>query len=61
MFTSINIKDKWVPIVCLSSPVLTYFLSAYLINEFNFDFGFINIAVNALITILGLLLIKKRK
>jgi len=61
MFTSISIKDKWVPIVCLSSPVLTYFLSAYLINEFNFDFGFINIAVNALITILGLLLIKKRK
>jgi Na+/proline symporter len=61
MFTSISVKDKWVPIVCLSSPVLTYLLSVYLISEFNFDFGFINIAVNALITILGLLLIKQRK
>lgn len=58
MFSSITIKDKWVPIVCISSPILTYLLSVYLKSEFNFDFGFINIAINALITILGLILIK---
>ena len=61
MFTSINIKDKWVPIVCVASPILTYFLSVYLINSFNFDFGFINIAVNAFLTIIGLLILKKSK
>ncbi len=59
MFTKINIKDKWVPLVCVMSPVLTYFLSVYLKNAFNFDFGFINIAVNALLTIIGLIILKK--
>ena len=60
MFTKINIKDKWVPFVCVASPILTYFLNIYLKNAFNFDFGFINIAVNALLTIIGLLIVKKR-
>ena len=59
MFTSIHIKDKWVPLVCVIAPVLTYLLSIYLKNEFNFDFGFINIAVNAGLTIVGLLIVKK--
>jgi len=61
MFTSISIKDKWVPLVCLVSPFLTYFLSIYLKNAFNFDFGFISIAVNAILTIIGLLILKKSK
>jgi len=59
MFSSIHIKDKWVPLVCIIAPVLTYLLSIYLKNEFNFDFGFINIAVNAGLTIVGLLIVKK--
>jgi len=59
MFTSLHIKDKWVPLVCVIAPVLTYLLSIYLKNEFNFDFGFINIAVNAGLTIIGLLIVKK--
>ncbi len=59
MFTKINVKDKWVPLVCVISPVLTYFLSIYLKNAFDFDFGFINIAVNALLTIIGLIILKK--
>ena len=58
MFTQIQIRDKWVPMVCILSPILTYALSIYLKNSFNFDFGFISIAVNAFLTIVGLLLIK---
>jgi len=58
MFTHIQIRDKWVPMVCILSPILTYALSIYLKNSFNFDFGFISIAVNAFLTIVGLLLIK---
>ena len=61
MFSKIKIKDKWVPFICVASPVITYLLSLYLKNSFNFDFGFISIAVNALITILGLILIKQKK
>ncbi|MCM4172473.1 sodium:solute symporter [Arenibacter sp. TNZ] len=60
MFTKIQVKDKWVPIVCLMAPVLTYLLSVYFAKTFNFDFGFINIAVNAGLTIIGLLLVKRK-
>ena len=60
MFTKITIKDKWVPVICLLAPILTYGLSEYLKNIFNFDFGFVNIAVNAGLTILGLLIVKRK-
>nr|WHW29833.1 sodium:solute symporter [uncultured bacterium] len=61
MFTKLNIKDKWVPIICVMAPIVTYLLSIYFKNEYNFNFGFINIAVNATLTIIGLVLIKKNK
>lgn len=61
MFSSLAVKDKWVPLICIVSPVLTYLLSIYLKKSFNFDFGFISIAVNGLFTILGLLMITQKK
>ena len=61
MFTKIDIDDKWVPLICLAAPVATYMLSRYFETNWNFDFGFINIAVNALLTVLGLLIIKKKQ
>jgi len=61
MFTKLHIKDKWVPIICIVAPIATYLLSMYLKNTYDFDFGFISIAVNALLTIIGLLLITKKK
>jgi len=60
MFTKLQIKDKWTPIICIAAPIATYLLSIYLKNTYNFDFGFINIAVNALLTIIGLLLINRK-
>lgn len=60
MFSKINIRDKYVPIVCLLSPVITYLLSEYAGKKFGFDFGFVSIAVNGLLTFIGLLLLKKR-
>jgi biotin transporter BioY len=61
MFTKQSIKDKWVPIICIIAPIVTYLLSIYFKNVYNFDFGFINIAVNGILTILGLVLIKKKR
>ena len=61
MFTKLHIKDKWVPIICVMAPIVTYLLSIYFKNEHNFNFGFINIAVNATLTVIGLVLIKKNK
>lgn len=60
MFSSMSVKDKWVPLICIAAPVLTYLLSIYLKNSFNFDFGFISIAVNGLLTIMGLFIIKEK-
>ncbi|AIY13866.1 sodium:solute symporter [Cellulophaga baltica] len=60
MFTKVQLKDKWVPVVCLLAPFVTYGLSEVLMVQFKFDFGFVNIAVNAGLTILGLLLLRKK-
>lgn len=61
MFTSVSVKDKWVPLVCITAPILTYALSLYLKKSINFDFGFISIAVNGMFTILGLIIIRQKK
>lgn len=60
MFTKVAVKDKWVPLICVLAPVFTYLLSIYFAENYNFDFGFINIAVNAGLTILGLLLFRQK-
>ncbi len=60
MFSKIQIKDKLVPIVAVLAPILTYLLNIYFKNSLNFDFGFFNIGVNAFLTIMGLIIIKKR-
>jgi Na+/proline symporter len=54
------VYDKWVPVVCLLSPAITFIINAYSSNLF---FGYVFdkelIIVNGLITFLGLLLISK--
>ena len=61
MFTKVNIKDKWVPVVCILTPLLTYLGGLYLKSRYGFDMGFMTIAVIALLTIIGLLLIRKKE
>ncbi len=61
MFTRLRIKDKWVIPVCLLAPVLTWLMVDLSKNHLHFDFGFLNLALNGLITILGLLLIAEWK
>jgi len=59
MFSKVKLKDRWVPVVCVTAAVSTYLLNEYSIRRFQFDFGFMNIFVNALLTVSGLYLIKK--
>ena len=59
MFTTTNIKDKFVPVICIAAPVLTFGLSSYSASQLDFNFGFINIAVNGGLTVIGLLLIRR--
>ena len=61
LFTKYQLKDKWVPLVCVFSPIATYVLNTSLLKYFNFDFGFALLIVNGLLTFLGLFLLKIRK
>ncbi len=53
-----KVKDKYVIIVCVLAPVLSYFLNAYSATLFQgLTFGFLILAVNGLLTFVGLYLI----
>jgi len=60
LFSKIKFKEKWVPVACVSAAILTWLLNGFFIKAFNFDFGFMNIFVNALLTIIFLVIIKKK-
>jgi len=60
LFTKIKFKEKWVPVACVSAAIITWLMNGYFIRAFNFDFGFMNIFVNALLTVIFLYFIKKK-
>ncbi|MBI9033915.1 MAG: sodium:solute symporter [Bacteroidales bacterium] len=59
LFTKYNVKDKWVPVVAILAPIITY-----IINEnsqawfWGYKFGFELLLVNGILTFFGLLWIK---
>jgi len=59
LFTKLNVEDKAVPFICLSSPILTYLASYLSLTYLSFDFGFALLLVNGMITFIGLWLFKK--
>jgi len=61
LFTHWKVKDRWVPLIAIISPVLCYFLSIYdqmLLNGYNF--GFELLIINGIFMFLGLVLIRKK-
>lgn len=62
LVTKHHLKDKWVPIIAVLAPILSY-----IINEnseawfYGYKFGFEILVVNGLLTFFGLFLIKKSK
>lgn len=56
IFSNRNIKDKWVPLICISSPLLSYFISTTAKELYGFDFGFFVLALNGLLTLVMLYL-----
>ena len=56
-----DIEDKWVPVVCLLSPLLSYLIKLYSPKLFwGYEFGFEILIVNGLLTLAGLLLLRKK-
>jgi hypothetical protein len=62
LFMPYDVKDRWVPVVVIASPVICYFLSSYSDILFSgYKFGFELLLVNGIITFAGLLLLKKKR
>ena len=60
ILTKRQVKDKFVPIVCILSPVICFILSNNSQQWFNYSFDFELLVLNGLLTFLGLLAISKR-
>jgi hypothetical protein len=60
LFTKISLKEKWVPAACVASALFTLLLNNWCIRAFRFDFGFMNILVNAVSTVVFLMAIRRR-
>ena len=61
LFTRFNVKDKYVPYIAVSSPILSYLLSEFSVELLNgYKFGFELLIINGLITFFGLLLLRRK-
>ncbi len=61
LFTKLKTKDKLVPIIAISSPIISYFLNMF--SEeilFGYKFGFELLIVNGLLTFIGLLIFSRK-
>ncbi len=61
ILTRKKIKDKWVVLVCILAPIITYVIdrnSQIWLN--GFQFGFTVLALNGILTIIGLMVITKK-
>src|SRR5690606_40998120 len=58
IFSKRKVRDRWVPYVCVLSPILSYILSANSKDVlFGYEFGFEILLVNGLFTCIGLWLL----
>lgn len=56
-----TVNDRYVPIIAISSPIISYILNIYSKNIFfGYQFGFEILIVNGLLTFMGLLMISKK-
>lgn len=62
LFTKLAVKDRFVPIVAVLSPIVCYIININSITLFNgYKFGFELLILNGLITFIGLIIISKRQ
>jgi Na+/proline symporter len=61
LFTKFNVRDKWVPVVAILSPIISYIISVNSETLFNgYKFGFELLIVNGILTFVGLFLLRKK-
>lgn len=60
LFTKWKVKDKWVPVIAILSPIISYVLKDNSEAWFGYKFGFELLLVNGLITLIGLWLLRRK-
>lgn len=62
LFTNKQVKDRWVPLVAVLSPILSYVLKVNSADWFwGYRMGFELLLINGLITFIGLYIISTKK
>lgn len=61
LFGAWKVNDKLVPVVAITAPLLSYFISLYSLEWFGFKWGFFILILNGALTLVGLMLIRSRK
>jgi len=60
LFSRAQVKDRWVPLICLLSPIICYFINDHSEAWMNgYKFGFELLILNGMITYFGLFLLRK--
>lgn len=59
LFTKIQIKDKYMPIICILAPIICYIIEVLLLKYCNYKVGYEILILNGLITALGIFVIKR--
>lgn len=61
LYTSWKVKDRFVPFICIVSPILCFFLDKYSVELLNgYKFGFELLLVNGALTFFGLFILRKK-
>ena len=60
LFTRRSVRDKWVPIVCIASPLFCFLLDQLFASLFNYRFGYELLLLNGLLTFIGLLFLCRK-
>ncbi|MEC3907304.1 sodium:solute symporter [Tamlana sp. 2201CG12-4] len=62
IFTKTQLKDKWVWVIALVAPVVSYFINEYSADLLNgYQIGFEILIINGILTFLGLILIRRKQ
>ncbi len=60
LFTKLAVRDRWVPVVAILSPLISYLLKIKVDEWFGYAIGFELLLINGVITFLGLTLLRKK-
>jgi Na+/proline symporter len=60
LFTKIQVHDKYIPLVAIASPIISYIVKQNSFDWFGYNFGFELLIFNGFVTFVGLLLLRKK-